>query len=93
MFYTTYALTTDSIRNLFVNILRFSGKTIDYRHIVFNEPAHTEQDIIDMFLCQYELAGYGYNSYYARHSEGFTSSSPLPYFILTSEAAIFFSKD
>lgn len=93
MFYTTYALTIDSVKNFFVNILRSSDVPIDYKHIVFYETSHTEQDVIDIFLRQYELAGYGYNSYYAQHSKGFTSSSPLPYFILTSEAAIFFSKD
>ena len=61
--------------------------------MVFRDSTQTEQEILDNFLYQYEFAGYGYNTYYAKGGEGLTSASPLPYFILTSDAAIFFSDD
>ncbi len=92
VFYTDYSLLIDGVRKLFLNTLVRSSKTIDYKHVVYNEPAISEQDTISLFLYQYELAGYGYNSYYAPMNAD-TVSCPLPYFVLTSDTVIFFSKD
>lgn len=93
VFYTNYALTIDCIRMLFLCVLRDPSKVIDYKHIVFKEPAQTEQALLDDFFYQYEFAGYGYNTFYAITGKGLVSASPLPYYILTSDTVIFFSEN
>lgn len=93
VFYTNYSLSIDCVRMLFLYVLRGAASPVDYRHIVFKEPCQTEQDALDDYLYQYEFAGYGYNTYYARTGKGLASASPLPYFVLTSDTVIFFSGD
>lgn len=93
VFYTNYALSIDCVRMLFLCVLREAASPVDYRHIVFKEPGQSEQLTLNNFFYQYEFAGYGYNTYYARTGKGLASASPLPYFVLTSDTVIFFSEN
>lgn len=92
VFYTTYSLSIDSVRTIFLHVLRGIQSAIDYKHIIYADLNSTEEDIFNHFLYQYELAGYGYNTYLAKLGHDITSS-PMPYFLLTSDTVIFFSED
>ena len=93
LLYTTYALDIDCIRTMFLISLRNATTIVDYKHILYAEPNSSEQDIFTRFLYQCEFAGYGFNTYISRDGLGLSSSSPLPYFLLTHDVVILFSKD
>lgn len=88
--YTTYSFDIECVRMFFLQILRSSNRVLDYKHLIFREPDNSETEILDSFLYQFEFAGYGYNTYISQSRKGI-ACSPLPYFIMTSEAVIFFS--
>lgn len=90
--YTTYSFKNECLRTLFLYILSSKDSFIDYKHLIYKEPSWSELDIIDNYFYQYEFAGFGYNTYISHNKQGL-SSSPLPYFILTSKSVIFFSDD
>ena len=93
MIYTTYSFNIVPIRMMFLNILRSCKEPINYKHICFAEPDIKDIDAIDTFLYQYEFAGYGYNTYLSSSIKATQSTSPLPFFVATSDVVIFFSLD
>ena len=90
--YTTYSFDIECIRMLFLQIIRSTNRVLDYKHLLYREADSSETEVIDSYLYQFEFAGYGYNTYISQSRKGL-SASPLPYFIMTSEAVIFFSQN
>ena len=94
LIFTTYNLSLDCIRVLFLYILRLQNPTVDYKHIILYNSTWSEAEILNNFLYQCEFAGYNHNTYsiYDNSKHDLTNSiTPLPYFILTSDTVLFFN--
>lgn len=94
LIFTTYNLSLDCIRVLFLSILRIPNLTVNYKHIILYNTTWSESEILNNFLYQCEFAGYNYNTYSIYDSSEHTlcsSITPLPYFILTSDTVLFFN--
>jgi len=91
--YTTYSFDIDCVRMMLLNMVRYCEKPMDYKHISYREHNCSETSILDTFLYQYEFAGYGYNTYSANTRKSVASATPLPYFVATSTAVLYFSHD
>lgn len=95
LIYTNFSFQQQALRTYFLNILRSKDRYIDFRHIHLNSLDDTTQKQIDNYLCAFEFAGYGYNTYgYSIHNPcSISLLTPLPFFIITRKSALLFSKN
>lgn len=93
--YTNFSFRQEVLSAYFLSIIRSRQKYIDFRHVHLSALDDSTMNQINDYLYAYEYAGYGYNTYGCSISSMLSLSvlTPLPYFVLTSKALIFFSKD